>query len=109
MTRSLGVLMLMTDGFGGVGGIQKFNRDFLQALDSCALVERVHAKPRVISTPIEEAIPESVIYDRRAAQGKVAFMLRVAAHARRMRPTDILVCGHLRLLPIAWSLARVRG
>ena len=91
--------MLLTDGFGGVGGIQKFNRDFLQALDSCALVERVHAKPRLIPAPIEEAIPESVVYDRRAAGGKAAFMLRLAAHAWRMRRTDLLVCGHLHLLP----------
>ena len=52
--------MLLTDGFGGVGGIAKFNRDFLQALDACALVKRVHALPRLIPEPIEEAIPELV-------------------------------------------------
>jgi phosphatidylinositol alpha-1,6-mannosyltransferase len=109
MTNPLRVLMLLTDGFGGVGGIQKFNRDFLQALDSCALVERVHAKPRRILAPIEEAIPESVVYDRRAAGGKAAFMLRLAAHAWGMRPADLVVCGHLHLLPAAWLLARLRG
>ena len=109
MTKSLRVLMLLTDGFGGVGGIAKFNRDFLQALDSCALVERVHAKPRLIPAPIEEVIPESVVYDRRAARGKVAFMLRLAAHVWRVRPVDLLICGHLRLLPAAWLLARLRG
>ena len=67
--------MLLTDGFGGVGGIAKFNRDFLQALDACASVERVHAQPRLIPEPIEEVIPEAVVYDRRAAGGKLAFML----------------------------------
>src|SRR4029077_4968037 len=58
--------------------------------------------------PIEEAIPESVVYDRRAAAGKAAFMFRLAAHAWRMGRVDLVVCGHLRLLPAAWLLARLR-
>jgi phosphatidyl-myo-inositol dimannoside synthase len=108
MTNALRVLMLLSDGFGGVGGIQKFNRDFLQALDSCALVERVHATPRFIPRRIEEAIPESVVYDRRAAAGKAGFVLRLAGHVWRRRRVDLVVCGHLRLLPAAWLLARLR-
>ena len=42
------VQMLLTDGFGGFGGISRFNRDFLNALNGCPLVERVHALPRII-------------------------------------------------------------
>ena len=53
MTSALRMLMLLTDGFGGVGGIAKFNRDFLQALDACDLVERVQALPRLIAEPIK--------------------------------------------------------
>ena len=53
MPHGLAVLMLLTDGFGGVGGIAKFNRDFLQALDGSSLVERVQALPRLIPEPIE--------------------------------------------------------
>lgn len=68
MTPALRVVMLLTDGFGGVGGIAKFNRDFLQALDGCAMVERVQAQPRLIPEPIEDIIPEAVVYDRRAAR-----------------------------------------
>src|SRR5215831_489402 len=37
------VQMLLTDGFGGFGGISRFNRDFLSALNGCSLVERVYA------------------------------------------------------------------
>jgi glycosyltransferase involved in cell wall biosynthesis len=109
MTRALRVLMLLTDGFGGVGGIAKFNRDFLQALDGCASVERVHAQPRLIPVPIEEVIPEAVIYDRRAAAGKTAFVRRLATHALGDGRVDLLICGHLYLLPAAWLLARMRG
>ena len=105
----LRVLMLLTDGFGGIGGIAKFNRDFLQALDGCGMVERVHALPRLIPALIDEPIPESVIYDRTAARGKAAFMLRLVAHAWRDDRIDLLICGHIHLLPAAWLLARLRG
>ena len=100
MAKALRVLMLLTDGFGGVGGIAKFNRDFLQALDSSDAVERVHAKPRLIPEPIEEVIPEAVVYDRKAAGGKIAFIRRLAAHAIGTGvPIWILwICGHLYLL-----------
>lgn len=109
MTNGVSVLMLLTDGFGGRGGIAKFNRDFLQALDACGLVERVHALPRLIPQPIEEAIPEVVVYDRRAARGRVAFLRRVASHTWRDERIDLVVCGHLHLLPVAWLAARLRG
>jgi hypothetical protein len=102
------MLMLLTDGFGGAGGIAKFNRDFLQALDDCTLVERVHALPRLIPDAIEETIPEKVVYDRRAARGRIAFMRRLAAYARRRDRAKLLICGHLNLLPAAWILARLQ-
>jgi phosphatidyl-myo-inositol dimannoside synthase len=105
----LNILMLLSDGFGGFGGIAKFNRDFLGALDSCDVVERVHALPRLIPGPIDETIPEAVVYDREAAAGKLAFMMRLASHLSVRRPPNLVVCGHLNLLPAAWSYARVRG
>jgi glycosyltransferase involved in cell wall biosynthesis len=109
MTDGLNLLVLLTDGFGGRGGIAKFNRDFLQALDACALVERVYVLPRLIPQPIEEAIPEAVIYDRKAAQGQLAFMRRLASHTCRYERIDLVVCGHLHLLPAAWLVSRLRG
>jgi phosphatidyl-myo-inositol dimannoside synthase len=107
--RPLDILMLLSDGFGGFGGIAKFNRDFLTALDSCEVVERVHALPRLIPDPIEETIPEAVVYDRKAADGKLAFMMRLASHLPVRRRPNLVVCGHLNLLPAAWVYARARG
>ena len=101
--------MLLTDGFGSVGGIAKFNRDFLVALDASGVFERVQALPRAILEPIAENAPEFVVYDRKAARGKLAFMLRVAIHALRDRRIDLVICGHIHLLPAAWLLARLRG
>ena len=62
--------MLLMDGFGGFGGI---NRDFMQALDASSIAERVYALPQLIPHPIEEPIPESMVYDRKAAAGRFAF------------------------------------
>jgi phosphatidyl-myo-inositol dimannoside synthase len=101
--------MLVSDGFGSFGGIAKFNRDFLRALDHCSLVERVHVLPRTIPEPVREQIPEIVVYERSAARGKVAFLSRLAAHARRNQRVDLMICGHIHLLPAAWLFARLRG
>jgi phosphatidyl-myo-inositol dimannoside synthase len=109
MMKSINIVMLLTDGFGSVGGIAKFNRDFMQALDASALTERVYALPRLIPDPIEECIQESVVYDRKAAAGKVAFLRRILWYAWQGSKPDLVICGHLNLLPAAWLLARFRG
>ncbi len=38
MVSPVNILMLLTNGFGGFGGIAKFNRDFMQALDASSVV-----------------------------------------------------------------------
>jgi phosphatidylinositol alpha-1,6-mannosyltransferase len=106
---ALNIVMLLTDGYGGIGGIAKFNRDFLQALDSCVNVERIHVFPRLIPQSFEEPIPESVVYDRKAARGKLAFVSRLSTHVLRSDRNNLVICGHLHLLPAAWLLARLRG
>jgi phosphatidyl-myo-inositol dimannoside synthase len=109
MRRGLDVLMLLTDSFGGRGGIAKFNRDFLCALDDSALIRRVRVLARLRPEPIEGRVPESVVFDRAAAGGRAAFMLRLATHAWHDERMDMVVCGHLHLLPAAWVVARLRG
>jgi phosphatidyl-myo-inositol dimannoside synthase len=104
--NSIRVAMLLSDSFGGVGGIAKFNRDFLTALDACALVERIHVLPRVIADPIEQLIPDSIVYDRKAAAGKLTYLQRFFNYLLRAGHVDVVVCGHLNLLAAAWLLAR---
>jgi phosphatidyl-myo-inositol dimannoside synthase len=105
--RPLNILMLLSDGFGGFGGIAKFNRDFLNALDSCDAVSRVRVLPRLIPGAIDETIPEGIVYDRKAAAGKAAFAMRVAAQLGARH--NLVVCGHINLLPAAWVCARTSG
>jgi phosphatidylinositol alpha-1,6-mannosyltransferase len=106
MQRPVRVQMLLTDAFGGFGGISKFNREFLAALNACSSVECVHALPRLITEQIEEVIPEAVIFNRKAARGRVAFARQLLRHACRAEQADLIICGHLHLLPLAWLTAR---
>jgi phosphatidylinositol alpha-1,6-mannosyltransferase len=109
MIKSINIVMFLTDGFGSLGGMAKFNRDFMQALDASALTERVYALPRLIPDPIDEPVQESVVYDRKAAAGKVAFLRRILWYAWQGSKPDLVICGHLNLLLAAWLLARFRG
>ena len=70
-------------------------------------MERVYALPRVISDPIEEPIPEAVVYERWAARGRVSYALAVIRHAVRGPRADLVICGHINLLPLAWAPARL--
>jgi len=101
------IVMLLTDAYGGFGGISKFNQDFLRALDACPMVERIHAIPRLIGTPLEgQRLPESIVYDRQAAEGKVAFLKSVWVHRWRADRVNLVICGHIHLLSAAWIFAR---
>src|SRR5262245_39338069 len=106
MRRSIHVQMLLTDAFGSFGGISQFNRDFLAALNACSSVERVHVLPRLINEPIEEVIPETVIFNRKAACGRTAFATQLLRHNWRADGADLVICGHLHLLPLAWLAAK---
>ena len=91
MVGPVNIVMLLTDGFGGFGGIAKFNRDFMQAINASSLVARVYAFPRLVPDPIEEPIPESVVYDRKAAGGKFAFFRRVLRYPWRGSKPDWVI------------------
>jgi glycosyltransferase involved in cell wall biosynthesis len=104
----LNVLFLLTDGYGNVGGISQFNRDFLAALNASAAVTRVQAIPRLIPNSIEETIPEAVVYDRKAAGNKLRFAWRTLEHARFDPAVNVVICGHIHLLPAAYAVAWMR-
>jgi phosphatidyl-myo-inositol dimannoside synthase len=106
MRRPVRVQMLLTDAFGSLGGISQFNRDFLAALNACSSVERVHVLPRLITEPIEEVIPEAIVFNRKAARGRIAFARQLLWHSLRGERVDLVICGHLNLLPLAWLAAK---
>ena len=97
------VLLLCTDAYGGHGGIALYNRDLAEALAAREDVEEVIVIPRVIRTAVT-GVPAKVTFHAAAAKGP-AHYLRALAKARAAKP-DLVICGHMNLLPVACSLTR---
>jgi hypothetical protein len=99
------ILVLLHDAFGGRGGIAKFNRDLLTALASHPQVTEVVALPRVIVEAIGP-LPDKLDYRAYAAGGKAAFLAAELAALATPRWFDLVICGHLRLLPLRSATGR---
>ena len=102
------VLALVSDAFGGRGGIAKFNRDMLHALCAHPQVREVVAVPRVMPEAAG-ALPGGLTYRTEAAGGKLAFARTVLGCAVARGGYDVVVCGHINLLPAAAAAARRSG
>ena len=108
MSGDLKIAMLLSDAFGGFGGISQFNRDFLTALDAARPIERIYVLPRVVAEPTKDLLPETVIFDRAAARTKFGFVWRFLVRLVRDDGVNLVICGHLHLLVLAYVLARLR-
>lgn len=112
--QNLHALMLLTDGFGGSGGIAKFNRDFLTALCAHPRITRVSAIPRLMPND-PGALPDTLDLVRDGLAGKrqfVAAAMRKAMELRRLnssRDSVAIFCGHINYLRIAVALQRICG
>ena len=95
------LLTLVTDAFGGRGGIAKFNRDLLTALCSHPATTEVVALPRVMPEPVTRLMPEGLTYHHEAAGSKADYVRAVVQTLLRGGRFDGVVCGHLYLLPLA--------
>jgi glycosyltransferase involved in cell wall biosynthesis len=97
------VLFLCTDAFGGRGGIAQFNRDLCHALTADPLSATITTLPRV--SPVEDlgVLPDGLTYRTDAAGSKLSYafnVLRSTLNAQRST-LDVVICGHINLLPVA--------
>jgi glycosyltransferase involved in cell wall biosynthesis len=90
------ILFLVTDAYGGHGGIALFNREFCAALEGV----NITVIPRVVRGLVQDP-PAHVTFVAEAANGPLAYLRAVAA-ARRAKP-DLVICGHINLLPLAFG------
>jgi glycosyltransferase involved in cell wall biosynthesis len=98
------ILALVTDAYGGRGGIAKYNRDLLQALCESSMDNEVIAFPRLAPDPVGE-LPRGLDYELSGMGSKWRYTVSVLRCAYRKRCLDLIVCGHIHLLPVAF-LAR---
>lgn len=98
------ILALMPDAYGGFGGIAQYNRDLIDALSESPKVEAILSLTR--------NAPDS----RRSLPAKVSqeilpgsawrYAFRAAIHSLNFKP-DIIICGHVNLLPVAVVLKKL--
>ena len=98
MTAAPAMLALVTDAFGGRGGIAQYNRDFLGAL---AEMSSITVLPR--QAPDSFAAPES-IRQLRSRSGRFAYSVAAQQTAAFQR-VNVVFCGHLFMAPLAALVA----
>lgn len=97
------VLILLHEAFGGRGGIAKFNRDLITALCAHPDISAVTAIPRLAAEPPGQ-IPEKLSFPVGGLWGKASWFLRVGIAALSRPRFDLILCGHINLLPAAFAV-----
>jgi phosphatidyl-myo-inositol dimannoside synthase len=105
VTPGASVLTLVTDAFGGYGGIAQYNRDFLTALAAGGALSSITVLPR--HAPERIAAPAAII-QMPPRLGRAAYSVTALLTALRRR-VDVVFCGHLYMAPLAWLIARLKG
>lgn len=95
------LLVLVSDAFGGFGGIAKYNRDLLGALCAYPGVAEVVAVPRQASLPLEP-LPPKLTYVTAGLNSKFRYFLALLRCLVTRGKYDLICCGHLNLLPLAY-------
>jgi len=98
-------VLITTEAYGGFGGIATYNIDFVDALSQCGFTQ-IDVVPRLVrSTPGE--MPDNVHLHTDASKSILSF----AKHAFKQsaNPADVVICGHVNLLPFAYPLSRKLG
>jgi len=96
-------IALVSDAYGGRGGIALYNRNFLKALCAYPDMEEVIAVPRSVTYDLEE-MPQNLFYITTVIDSKLKYLiecLRLTLFGKRV---GLIICGHLHLLPFAYLL-----
>ncbi|HEX4303161.1 MAG TPA: glycosyltransferase [Rhizomicrobium sp.] len=102
------VIALVTDAYGGRGGIAAYNRNLLKAVCAHPDVSEVVAIPRQVTYALEP-MPANLRFDKTAAGTKLRYAASVLGLAAEKGPCGLILCGHLHLLPFAWFLGQRFG
>jgi phosphatidyl-myo-inositol dimannoside synthase len=103
------ILALMSDAFGGYGGIAKFNRDLLTALAANNRVESIHSLSRL--NAVDHITAPNELIESHCTGHPARYIFKALKFSRAFQPSVIL-CGHINLLPVAaivkrWTRARL--
>jgi phosphatidylinositol alpha-1,6-mannosyltransferase len=102
LSDMLNLLALVTDAFGGRGGIAQYNRDLFGALAATGSVS-VRVLPRLVPDP---AVTPSGIRQERGRLNRGRYIAAALRAALTERP-DIVFCGHIYMAPLCALIARL--
>ena len=101
------ILVLLSDAYGGHGGIAKFNRDLMAAMSSYKEDTKVVVFPRLIIKELSQRIPKNVDFRVDSVGGKFKYIYKVFCHLTTSGKYDLVVCGHVNLLPLAFIIKQM--
>jgi len=102
---TLRVLLLVTDAYGGHGGIAYYNRCLAEALAEMPEVGNITLLPRLVKAS-PEGVPPKVTFIDNSAGSKVNYLRALAAQVNK--PWDVIICGHINLLPLAAAFSLMK-
>lgn len=105
--RGFRILVLVTDAFGGRGGIAKFNRDMLTALCNLPNCAEVVAITRLMPDAPEE-MPKNLTYISSAVGSKLKYVRAVKDKVSGGACFDLVICAHINLLPLAYLCRQIQ-
>ena len=98
------MLALVTDAYGGRGGIAQYNRDFLGALAEVGLSSITVLPRQAPDSPVMHETVEQLP----ARTGRIAYSV-AALRTAFFQTVDVVFCGHLFMAPLAALIARLKG
>lgn len=101
------ILALVSDAFGAIGGIARYNQDLIIALSNIDYISSIEILTRSQPGPIGK-IPQNIKYNTKGIGSKIKFSLEGLRVTRSYDHLDIVLCGHINLLPIAFYIARYK-
>jgi glycosyltransferase involved in cell wall biosynthesis len=102
------ILIMLSDAYGGFGGISQYNRDLIDALSSMDAVGSIEALPRIARDPIGP-LPPKLRFELSGRGGFFSYILATLRRGLFGPKPDIVLCGHINLLPLCHLIARIRG
>jgi phosphatidyl-myo-inositol dimannoside synthase len=99
------ILWLTTDAFGQIGGIARYNRDFLKAVCRHDKCEEVVVIPRLVTNTLKD-LPPKLTWLADGESSKLRYSRTVLRRVISDSRIDLVVCGHINLLPIAYCASR---
>jgi glycosyltransferase involved in cell wall biosynthesis len=97
------ILALLTDAYGGYGGISVANRHFLRGLCSWDACDEVVAVPLFMPNA-PEPMPDNLVYRSEGTGNRAKFVASAIDAAIRQGPFDAIWCGHIDLMAFAAAI-----